>query len=367
MAGDLNQRLLRRLQEGTATSVELEGISDASQSGVARVLRALVDEGRVLRMGRARAARYGYRRVIESIGAQWPLRRVDESGDIEDLGILFSLTADEYYLDVGPGAIERGFAWAGLSHGLPYFLQDQRPGGFLGRALPGRYPELDLPQRVADWNDDQYLRYLTLRGSTAVGDLILGDGAFDDYLASLPQRQLLPRSERAARYPVLAQEAMSGALTGSSAHGEHPKFTTVLQQGGGTTAGGPAEVIVKFSPFMSSAVGRRWGDLLVGEHHAHRVLSEAGVSACSSEIIEAGDRIFLEVQRFDRRGEQGRVGVSSFLAIDNGVIGGSKNWLAAATRLHDLKRIDAATLETVRFAETDGTRLSCEKLGVPRR
>src|SRR5271168_5098252 len=158
---DLNQRLLTRLRAGNATSTELEGISGASQSGVARALRSLVDEGRVLRIGRARAARYSYRRVVESIGSQWPLRRVDEAGEIHELGILFSLAADEYYLDVYPGAAARGFTWGGLTYGLPYFLQDQRPGGFLGAAVPARYPELNLPERVTDWSDDQYLRYLT--------------------------------------------------------------------------------------------------------------------------------------------------------------------------------------------------------------
>jgi hypothetical protein len=354
MERDIHQRLLGRLQRGTSTAAELEGILNASQSGVARVLRNLVDEGRVLRMGRARAVRYGYRRVIDSIGSQWPLRRVDESGEIHELGILFSLAADEYYLYVYPGAQESGFAWGGLSQGLPYFLQDQRPGGFLGRAIPARYPDLNLPERVADWNDDQYLRYLTLRGSTAVGDLILGNPAFDDYLISSLHRQQVSRSERAARYPILAEEAMSGTLTGSSAHGEHPKFTVSLKGGDAQEEDEWSEAIVKFSPFLKGSIGRRWGDLLIAEHHAHLVLSQAGVIACASEIIESGDRIFLEVQRFDRRGREGRIGVSSFLAIDTGLVGGSKNWLEAAMSLRASKHIDEATLETVRFVATFG-------------
>jgi hypothetical protein len=46
--------------------------------------------------------------------------------------------------------------------------------------------------------------------------------------------------------------------------------------------------------------------------------------------------------------------VSSFLAIDDGLVGGSKNWLEAAMSLHAMKRIDEATLETVRFVSTFG-------------
>jgi hypothetical protein len=354
MQRDLNQRLIGRLKAGTATSAELESTVDASQSSVARALRNLVDDGQVLRIGRARAARYGWRRVIESIGSQWPLRRVDEAGDIQELGILFSLAADEYYLEVYPGAESRGFAFGGLSNGLPYFLQDQRPGGFLGAAVPARYPELSLPQRVTDWSDDQYLRYLTLHGSDAVSDLILGDPAFDEYLTSLPHRPRLLRSERALRYPILADEAMRGTPTGSSTQGEHPKFTVLLNESSDKQVEGSREAIVKFSPSMQSAVGRRWGDLLVAEHHAHEALSHEGVRSCRSEIIEAGGRIFLEVERFDRRGREGRIGVSSFLAIDSALIGGSKTWLEAATRLRDLRHIDEASLEMVRFVASFG-------------
>lgn len=354
MARDLDQRLLTRLRAGTATSTELEGISGASQSSVARALRSLIDAGRVLRMGRARAVRYGYRRVIESIGSQWPLRKVDEAGEIHELGILFSLAADEYYLDVYPGAVARGFTTGGLTYGLPYFLQDQRPGGFLGAAVPARYSELNLPARVTDWSDDQYLRYLTLRGADAVSDLILGDAAFDAYLTSLPNRHRLMRSERAQQYPILADEAMRGALTGSSAQGEHPKFTVLLFDDSAKPDGRAREVIVKFSPSMESAIGRRWGDLLIAEHHAHESLSHSGVPGCVSEILQAGGRTFLEVERFDRRGAEGRIGVSSFLAIDSGLGDGSKNWIAVAQKLFEAKRIDAATLETVRFVETFG-------------
>jgi hypothetical protein len=167
----------------------------------------------------------------------------------------------------------------------------------------------------------------------------------------------MPRSERAIRYPELADLAMRGSPTGSSAHGEHPKFTVLLEQDGAQHDVSP-EAIVKFSPSMESPVGRRWGDLLIAEHQAHEVMSHAGVKSCASEIIEAGGRVFLEVQRFDRRGKEGRIGVTSCLAIDSGIIGSSKNWLDTATGLRELKRIDEATLETVRFVWTFGAMIA---------
>src|SRR6185295_19373558 len=117
----------------------------------------------------------------------------------------------------------------GLTQGLPYYLQDQRPAGFLGRAVPARYPELALPQRVIDWSDDHYLRYLTQRGSDTVSDLVLGDRALDEALQSIHAREALREDERAARYPLLVGQVMEGGLPGSSAHGEHPKFVALLE------------------------------------------------------------------------------------------------------------------------------------------
>jgi hypothetical protein len=349
MDANLTRILITRLRGGTATSPELQGVLGASQTAVSRVLRELVDDGRVLKFGRARAVRYGLRRPVESIGSQWPLCRVTETGEPDPIGILFGLAADEYYLEVYPGVEERGFAWGGLSSGLPYFLQDQRPGGFLGRMIAAQYPELDLPKRVIDWSDDQYLQYLTLRGSDVVSDLILGDRAFDRYIAPAPARNQLRIGEKAERYPLLADAAMIEEFVGSSAQGEHPKFTAVID-----LAGSLREVIVKFSPSVATAVGQRWADLLLAEHHAHEILGGAGVPSAKSQILQARGRVFLEVERFDRQDGGGRLGVSSLFAIDAGVIGGAKSWLDGAQKLFDSKRIDATTLELVRLVSTFG-------------
>jgi serine/threonine protein kinase HipA of HipAB toxin-antitoxin module len=215
--------------------------------------------------------------------------------------------------------------------------------------VPRRYPELNLPQRVVDWTDDHYLRYLTQRGADSVSDLILGDEAFNRYLAELRRPAAIPGEERGTRYPQLAAETMEGGLPGSSAHGEHPKFAMQLREGDVRRS-----VIVKFSSMLASAVGRRWGDLLIAEHHAHELLSGAGLPACRSRIFEFADRIFLEVDRFDRDGREGRVGVVSLWAIDTARYGQLDTWIDSATRLQRDGLIDAATLEQVRFAAIFG-------------
>ncbi|MBB6091187.1 hypothetical protein HNQ60_000033 [Povalibacter uvarum] len=337
--------IVRRLTEGSASSAELEQAIGQSQSAVSRRLRELISQRVVIRLGTTRGARYALLREIEGIGKQWPLRRIDEQGDIHALGMLSALASDEYHFDP---ATEQ-FAWSGLSEGIPYFLQDQRPGGFLGRAVPQRYPELGLPQRVIDWNDDHYLRYLTQRGGDTVGDLILGDAALDQYLGQQRHRLPIADAERLARYPQLATQVLEGGLPGSSAHGEHPKFSTLIED-----ASGPKHVIVKFSPIVTTAVGRRWSDLLIAEHIAHEVLGEAGLPAARSRMLQAADRTYLEVDRFDRHGPEGRTGVTSLLSVDASLYGKIDNWISSATRLRADGRISEGTLEQVRLAATFG-------------
>jgi hypothetical protein len=338
------EQVLHRLREGTATSVELEKRLGQSQSTVSRILRGLAEGGRVIRLGTTRGARYALLREIEGIGARWPLRRIDESGAVRELGKLNALAGGEYFFQPE----SRAFASGGLTKGLPYYLQDQRPAGFLGRAVPRRYPELALPQRVLDWNDDHYLRYLAQRGSDTVGDLVLGDVALDAALRSMHERVVVREAERATRYPQLVTEVMEGGLPGSSAHGEHPKFVTLLE------TASPHHVLVKFSPSVNTRVGQRWSDLLVAEHLAHEILRRDGIAAAQSRIERFSDRTYLETVRFDRAGRDGRVGVTSLFAIDSVLYGKLDNWIDAGKRLETDGRIDAGTLAQIRLLATFG-------------
>jgi DNA-binding transcriptional ArsR family regulator len=344
MPASSTDQILKRLATGAASSSELEQLLGQSQSTLSRLLRQLIASGQVIRIGSRRGARYALQRPVEGIGARWGLRRIDEHGKVHELGTLHALAGDEYLLDTEVDT----FAWGGLTHGLPYYLQDQRPAGFLGRAVPARYPELALPQRVVDWSDDHYLRYLTQRGSDAVGDLVLGDRALDEALQSMHERTALRENERAARYPQLAQQVMEGGLTGSSAHGEHPKFVALLE--------GPAvwHVLVKFSPSTRTRVGERWADLLVAEHLAHEVLRGAGVAATASRIERFDDRVYLETVRFDRVERTGRIGVTSLYAIDSALYGKLDNWIEAGKRLVADGGIDENALADIRLLATYG-------------
>jgi hypothetical protein len=314
--------LTDRLRGGPATGSELCRVLGISQPTLSRAIRPLEAGGQVVRFGSTRGARYGLAREVAALGSQWPLYRIDGAGAPRQLGALFAIAPDHYSVRGGPGRL------APLSDGLPYFLQDARPAGFLGRAIPAAHPDLALPPRVQDWSDDHVLAFLTRRGSDNVGDLILGTEALDRHLSGRHGPPLIDDATRGTLYPRLADEAMGGAPAGSSAQGEHPKFSVHV-----SGPRGLVPVLVKFSPPRGTAVGDRWADLLVAEAVASEFLEAQGIASARTRILEAGGRMFLESERFDRIGADGRRGVVSLHAVDADLYGQLDRWSAAAARL----------------------------------
>lgn len=277
------------------------------------------------------------------MGSIWPIFLVDDAGVARELGTVCALAPDHIAVRGGPARV------AGVTEGIPYFLQDARPGGFLGRSIPTAFPELQLPARVQDWTDDHFLIYLTQRGSDHVGNLIVGSDSLDRHLAGLSGPAKIPADERRDRYPALARAALLGAPPGSSAQGEQPKFSVALSRGTATT-----HALVKFSPPKDTSLGMRWADLLVAEYIASTVLADHGIAAARNEIFEFGSQTFLQSERFDRRGADGRIGVVSLHAIDLALYGRLDGWSASARRLHADELLSAQDLETVRLADAFG-------------
>ena len=318
----ISEKLVEQLDKGPADAAELTRALGVSQPTLSRALSALERQGRLVRIGTTRGARYGLARDVDAIGPHWPLFRVDETGHLLELGPLHALERNLYYLSRGPERLR------GIVEGIPYFLQDARPGGFLGRAIPRAFPELTLPARIIDWTDDHLLRYLTRCASDNIGDLILGEGSVERYMARSHESCVVAATEREARYGALAVSAMAGATAGSSAQGEQPKFLVQLEEGGRRT-----HVLVKFSPPRTSEAGQRWADLLLAEHLAHELLAHAGLPSCRSRWFLFGDRAYLEVERFDRRGAEGRRGAVSLYAVDLARYGKLDSWSECARRL----------------------------------
>ncbi len=316
----LAARLLTSLARGPASATTLTTQLRTSQPTLSRALRRLQQQDEVLALRSGRQVTYAARRTVRSIGSRWPLFRVTHEGSIQRLGELAALQPRHYQLS-GPVAV------AGLTDALPYLLQDLRPAGFLGRLVPKRYPGLVAPPRIGDWNDEHMLEYLVRYGADLPGDLILGDEALELSLALRSDEQTIDRESRAGAYPRLAEAALRGDGGHSSAQGEQPKFTVRI---GGPQ---PQSLIVKFSPPTNDAPGRRWSDLLIAEHLALQTLSEGGIWAAHSAVLESAGRCFLEVVRFDRPGTHGRRGIASLLAVDAARYGELDRWSRAAARL----------------------------------
>ena len=316
-------RLFALLERGSATSREIQDALGLSQPTVSRLTNSLA--GRVLRLGRGRSTRYALPRDVRGRGHDFPICRVTETGDVTPLGNLLALKRDEYWW----GPIEAG---GELFDHLPWFVQDLRPSGFMGRAFAHRHGEqLGLPGRLQDWNDEHVLIALSARGEDLMGNLIVGEESLGRYLEEARHPQDAIRAEeRTEAYPRLVAEALAGEPAGSSAAGEQPKFAALIEE-----AGDLRHVLVKFSPPTDTVSGRRWADLLVCEHQALELIRRRHVAAAESQLVEAGGRYLLEAIRFDRQGRLGRLPLLSLMAVDLEFFGQLDDWVSAANRLED--------------------------------
>ncbi len=308
---------------------ELTSLLDISPPTLSRLV-ALAGE-RVCRMGRARATRYALTRTISTLGTRVPVRWIDETGAVHPYGVL-------HFLEQGRHWLERTAKPGELYTGLPPFAWDMSPQGYMGRSFSTVHPELELPGRITDWNDDDRLIALARRGEDCVGNLIVGDESFTRNLAAGPA------SVRREDYPELALRSLEGQ-PGSSAAGEQPKFA-VYSEG--------RHVLVKFASGEAGPVTRRWKDLLVCEREALSEVREAGIPASSTQVFDVGLVRFLEVERFDRIGFQGRRGLLSLYVLGNEYLGHHDNWTKAARELLEETRIGEEDARRMRWLDTFG-------------
>jgi hypothetical protein len=337
---DSIRQILAQAPAGARQLIEKTGFS---QPTLSRALTGM--DGEVLRWGAARSIQYALRdaRRAALLGlADIPVYQVDASGRVKALGLLSPVRPEGFLMrrdDEGAKGAASGSAQH--SDGLPWWLVDMRPQGYLGRAYVARHAAaLGLPARLTDWSDTHVLRGLlankeTSGGQDAVGNLLLGDAARDDFLHA-PAPVPIPAAtepEAGAAYARLAMDAASGDLPGSSAGGEQPKFTAYVE-----TQDGPRHVLVKFTQAdadaASNPVTQRWRDLLLAEHHALQTLKALDVDAANSRIIDTDAQRFLEVTRFDRIGATGRRSLFSLASLEAEFVGdASSPWPVLTAKL----------------------------------
>lgn len=339
----MDAALSSALQLGPRSGLELRTLLGVSQPTLSRALR--LARGRIAPLGRGRSTRYGLYRRVRDLPPELPVHRVSMTGEIERIATLVTIAPDRlWYEDLEAPRASREF----LS--LPWFLTDMRPQGYLGRFFPLRYGDLALPERIVDWNEDHALYALARRGEDLAGNLIAGEESLARWIAIAHGAARIADAERLARYARLAQETVEGRIAGSSAAGEQPKFTAEIGPSNTTLR----HVLVKFSPPLDTRVGQRWSDLLLVEHLASEVLREHKHAAARSLFLRDAHRSYLEVERFDRVGATGRLGLVSIGALDDEFVGERLGWSQSAAALLRARLIDADDARELRFLSAFG-------------
>lgn len=326
----LLERLLNHLaRSGPCTAKALCDHLHTSQSSLSRLIQRAGNT--ILRTGRGRQTLYTRHRRGGWGPSPLPITAMNETGQPVHVAQLHPLSPDGFYLEsLVPQFSSRAYKT------LPYFFEDLRPSGFLGRLVPRLYPQDGFPEDISAWTDDHCLVYLTRYGWDLIGNLIVGENSFE----ATPQNSVA-EVDREKEYPKLADRVLSQGIPGSSAAGEQPKFLL-------------RSVLVKFSPPITDTISRRVADLLICEHIAHDVLRKHGKTSLHSQLVRGADRLFLEMERFDRVASGGRRGVISLRALDLEFVGHLQSWSDTAQSLAAQKKIAEADCEAIVWLEVFG-------------
>jgi hypothetical protein len=328
------------LSSGPRTAADLVARTGLSQPVLSRALKEIAQHiGRLATHRQGRSIVYAITRAVRSLPVAISVHQVSPEGSASLMGTLTALEGGWYLFAAAKGGGE-------LFEGLPWFLQDMRPQGFIGRSFRDAYAQgLGLSENLAEWSDDDVLYALCEYGEDSPGNLIVGDKALKRFMAADYGVPFSP-NQLAYHYDKIAEAAVQGSVPGSSAGGEHPKF--LLHDG-------ERDVIVKFSPLLDgTAAATRWKDLLIAEHVAAMTLRKGGIAVPDNRIIISAKRCYLESARFDRAGKNGRIATVSFEAIDNGFIGARRNWSTSASVLRTRGMITPLCEDQIKLLEEFG-------------
>jgi len=311
------------------------GVSQATLSRL--ITRA---GGSVARLGQGRATRYC---AIAENKQITPLFNIDERGFAHELAQLTPLRNNGFILEQQSNAPfwllgEKG---NGYFDNLPYFLDDLKPQGFLGRLIASSLSKIKpYPADPIHWKAQHIFSYLTEEANDLPGNLLLGERALNqhlNYTSAMVKSRIL-------EYPQLALQILNDDVPDSSAGGEQQKFTAYTEDVG--------HVIVKFSSSTDSPEATRWRDLLISEHIALTLLNEHNIQSAMHKIHEYDGRVYLESQRFDRSGLRGRRPMLSLSAIDLEFVNNGSNWVNVASQLLKIGKLSPDDFQKIVFLQT---------------
>lgn len=287
------------------SSLEIAKQTGLSQPTVSRTLKKMS----VIKLRAGRTSCF----AKVKIGHELSLFQINEQGGVIKIGVLYLQPNQRSVIVNGQQAYEY--------EGLPFFLYDVLPAGFLGRFILGQLQKQDgkITTHSNNWQAGEILYYLSHYGCDLTGNLVLGKYATEQSLELEPQMVL------SQDYDAIAQNLLESDYASSFVGGEQPKFTCFS---------GSQHFIIKYAPKLGedNAVAIRHNDLLVCEYLALAVLADAGVSASKAELISS-ERRYLQLERFDRINHKGRKGLVSLRAIDAEYLGKNQNWPLSADNL----------------------------------
>lgn len=320
--------LLLQGPQSASTLRQQLGISQATFS------RLVVAHDNVFKFGQARTTRYALIRPVRNI-RYFPLWQIDEAGKAWDFGVLYPVWPQGSCLVILNNGIVQWF------DGLPWYLTDLRPQGFLGRAWGRRVAaQIGLPDDIRLWQEEDVLLALSHQAPENLGGWLIGEESYLRWFNTSSQ-DAISQEEKLSAYCDLANQALAGEVVGSSAGGEQPKFSCYAQ-----TDAGPAQVIVKFTAAAQNENSQRWSDLLHAEALALSILREANIPATKAQVLTSNQRqTFLEAIRFDCAGARGRKGIVSLQAVQCEFASAPRNWPAVMAELHAQKVIERPVME----------------------
>ena len=333
----LGREVERALAKGPRTAAQLTTALGVSQPTLSRTIQALSQTVTSFRVTGQRTPLYGLLRPLPmGLNPRQRIHRYLGKGHIRPF-------ADVEFL-AGGATLERAGSVTTLYEGLPPYMAFAAPSGFLGRLLAREAARsLLFPASLKDWSDEHRVAYLFTQGLNLPGNLVFGDVSLQKEM-ELRAAAPIPAAKKLAHFTEMAS-ALKAAAYGSSAGGEQPKFLSLTEDSG--------HVIVKFAK-----LGSRMAELLPLEHLALRALHEIGVPAAPTQLLAAGDHVFLEVARFDRVGPTGRIGMLSAGSIDDESFGMRDSWPEFAARCVQAKVLpssDARHIDTMAaFSELIG-------------
>lgn len=302
------------LAAGPRTSKELQALTGWSQGKVSNVVRS---DDQIVQLSGRRPHKYAATRPAFGGDDRLVIATVNSHGKNNPRAVLHPLRPDGYQLKglQDTSGLLAGYSKAGLYDGLPYFMDDARPQGFLGKLIAQQLSEQadGFTTDPDTWSEEQVGRYLVSNGDDLPGDFVFG-------FAMMNRLRSRPVVRSREEYPSIAESTLEGATGVSSAGGEQQKFTAYISDI-------ESHVIVKFTPAYDDVTSRRWRDILVTEFHALSVLADFEYPTAGTKLFEQNGRYFLESKRFDRRGLFGRSSMFSLRIVDAEFTGIGGSWL----------------------------------------